>query len=513
MNHSLRDLVIGLDCSTTACKAIAWDRFGNSHAEGRAALSMSMPASGFHEQSAQMWWQSTCQAIQQVTSQIDPARLAAVCVAHQRESFVPLDQNNQPLRPAILWMDERSRPYLDELGSSLGQEDYHQRTGKPLSGNLAVGKIAWLRQHEPAIFERTALYLDTHAYIMLHLVGKPITSWASADPLGLLDMRWPTPNWDEHTLSVLGITPQQLPSLAPPGGTLGTVTQLASQESGLPQGLPVVAGLGDGQAGALGVNLQPSEASLSLGTSVVSGTISDRYVVDRAYRTTTSGIPGYYLLETVLLGGAYTLRWFLETIASGPDNIGSLPSEEAFEQLAAQVPPGANGLILVPYWNSAMNPYWDAGASGIIAGWRGTHRKEHIYRAILEGIAFETLLHIEGMEASLSAPIQRLVAVGGGARSDLWCQILADITARPLYRSASHEAAALGAGILAATAAGWYSDVPQAARAMTRLQPGSFSPDPQQHGIYSRLYQQVYRHLFPALQIYLDRLTALTTLD
>jgi xylulokinase len=156
-----------------------------------------------------------------------------------------------------------------------------------------------------------------------------------------------------------------------------------------------------------------------------------------------------------------------------------------------------------------MNPYWDAGASGIMVGWRGIHQGPHFYRAILEGIAFELRLHIEGVEAALGQPLNRLIAVGGGARSPLWCQIIADICGRPVLRAGTSEATALGAGILAAAGAGLYPDVLTAARAMANVSCQTFPTDSMRRTFYEQIYQQVYRHLFPALQHYLDTLADL----
>jgi xylulokinase len=186
--------------------------------------------------------------------------------------------------------------------------------------------------------------------------------------------------------------------------------------------------------------------------------------------------------------------------------------EEILEAAAAEIPPGAAGLMLVPYWNGAMNPYWDAGASGIMVGWRGIHRGAHFYRAILEGIAFEQRLHMEGVESALGTHLDRFIAVGGGARSLLWCQIIADTTGKSVFRASTSEATALGAGILAAAGVGLHPDVLAAAQAMTNLHPHPFQPDPERRAFYEHLYQDVYRNLFPALQSYLDRLDDLTGL-
>jgi sugar (pentulose or hexulose) kinase len=291
---------------------------------------------------------------------------------------------------------------------------------------------------------------------------------------------------------------------------LGTVIPSVAEACGLPAGLLVAAGIGDGQAGGLGVNITtPGDAYLSLGTSVISGTYSDQYVVDSAFRTMSGGIPGSYLLETVLLGGGYTVSWFMEKMAgqSGQD-VEQL--QEFYNQAASVLPPGSEGLMVVPYWNSVLSPYWDSSASGIIVGWRGIHQLSHLYRAILEGIAFEQRLNTMGVEKTLGQLVRRYIVVGGGAQSDLWCQIIADITNKSVYRATTPDAAALGAGILAATAAGFYPDARQATQAMTRILPHPFEPNSSNHDFYNHLFEEVYCPLFPALQPYLGRLTSMS---
>jgi xylulokinase len=501
-----KNLLLGLDSSTTACKAVVWDRAGQPVAVGRAAHRIDMPRPGWHEQPADSWWEAACIALQAATAQIDPAQLAGICITHQRETFVVLDENNQPLRPAILWMDERCRGLLPKIENDLGRERIHAIIGKPLSGNLTFSKIAWIKAYEPEVFRHAAKYLDVAAYLNFRLTGLFRTGWGCADPTGLFDLQHN--EWSKDIQAYLGITPAQLPEAYPPGAVLGAVTPAAAVQCGLPAGLPVVAGLGDGQSAGLGANItHPSRAYISLGTSVLSGTYSDRFVVDRAFRTLYGGIPGSYLLETALLGGAYTINWFLDTFC---DASADRRSVSHYEALVSELPPGAGGLLLVPYWNSAMNPYWDASASGIVAGWRGYHRPEHLYQAILEGIAYELRLSISGVETALPAPVDYLIATGGGAQSPLWLQMIADITGKPVYQSHTHETAALGAGILAAAAAGLYPDIQTAAEGMTAIQPHPTEPDPLRNARYSQLYEEVYRHLYPALQPYLARLTELT---
>ncbi len=211
----------------------------------------------------------------------------------------------------------------------------------------------------------------------------------------------------------------------------------------------------------------------------------------------------------MIQGGVFTVNWFLDKFASDLRDA-STPGGplRVLENEAARVPPGALGLVLVPYWHNALTPYWDPAAAGITIGWTGAHGREHVFRAVLEGLAFEQRLVSDGMREVMGAPIREYVALGGGSRSDLLCQIIADVTDVPVLRATTTEATCLGAGILAATAVGWYPDAERAARAM--MSTGVvFEPDAETHAFYDRLYSEVYRPLFPTLQGLINRLTAL----
>jgi len=391
----------------------------------------------------------------------------------------------------------------------LDAKAFHCATGKPLSGNLAVGKIRWLARHEPGIFAQTYKFLDVAGFLVHKLTGAYRTGWGCADPLGLFDLLENA--WSRPVLDSLGVRVDQMPDLCPTGAVIGEVTLPAAQACGLRPCIPVVAGIGDGQSGGLGAGITGAgTAYLNLGTAVVSGAHAKAYVADLAFRTMTGGVPGTYSLETVLLGGTYTVDWFLDRILGCADEDERAAALSRYDASLDTISVGAEGLMLVPYFNSTMNPYWDAGASGITVGWRGIHTLEHLYRAILEGIAFEQRLHTEGVEAALGKPVDAYIAIGGGAKSSRWCQIIADVTGRHVRRAVAPEAAALGAGILAAYGAGLYSAVQDAAAAMTRLGPRAFGPTRCRHEQYDRLYTEVYRGLFPALQERLGRLTALT---
>jgi sugar (pentulose or hexulose) kinase len=509
-------LVIGVDSSTTACKAIAWDRNGRAVAEGRASYPLLQPEPNWYEQNAEQWWSGACTALRELLDQINTAQVDALCITHQRESFVPVDGQGRPIRNGILWLDERSRAQVALLKRTIGPDRFHQVTGKPLTTNPSLPKIVWLMQHEPGIVARTAKFLDAHAFLVHRLTSGFRTSLACADPMGLIDMQ--AHAWATDLIQCLpqpGLRIEQLPDLVPPGAIIGHVSDAAATVTGLSAGLPVVAGAGDGQCAGLGANATGGgRASLNMGTAVVSGTFSADYLTDRAFRTLyapiAQGSAGDYFLETVIQSGAFTVAWFVEKFATDLRDSGtSLSPEEVLEAAAAQVPPGSLGLMLVPYWNQAMTPYWDPAASGITIGWTGAHGREHFYRAIMEGIAFEQRLVGDAMMAATGQPLSEYVALGGGSRSSLWCQIVADVTDVPVVRSTTTEATCLGAGILAAAAAGWYPDVHSAAGGMTGTAE-RFEPNPETRAIYERLYGEVYGRLFPTLQPLIHRLTELT---
>lgn len=488
--ESDKNLVIGIDASTTACKAVIWNLHGQQISIGRCEIPLSSLKPTWHEQSAPDWWDALCKAISSATEDIDLNHLAGVCICPQRETFVPVDRDGHPLRHAILWMDNRAQAYLPEIEKAL--PEFHTITGKPLTGNLTVPKILWLRENEPDIFTQTDKFLDVAAYLNFYLTGIFGTGWSIAGPTGLFDMR--VGRWSEDVLQLLDIQTNQLPTAFQTGSIIGHITEVAAQECNLPVGLAVIAGVGDGQSGGLGVKItSPGECYVSLGTSVVSGTFSESYVTDIAYRTMYAGIPDACSLETVILGGTYTIDWFMDNFSGG------YPISH-FEQEITELPPGADGLVLVPYWNGVLTPFRDPAASGIVVGWQGHHRAAHLYRAILEGIAYELRLHFEGVEASLKQAIDRVILIGGGSKSDVWCQIISDVTGKEMHRADVSEATSLGAGILAAYGVGIFDSIQDAANIMGAETETMFLPDPQQYKTYSRLYEDVYRHLFVNLQ-------------
>ena len=495
--------VIGVDSSTTATKAVVWDREGHAVAEGREEFPLAMPQAGWHEQDAQDWWRSTRSALQQAAANVKASEIEAIGLTHQRETFACLGEDEAPLRPAMLWLDARAVREVEEYGS----EEIHRITGKPPDTTPAFYKLLWLRDHEPDVLERSARVVDVHGFLVKHLTGQWRTTWACADPLGLVDME--SFEWSEEALGRVGLEPGRLCELDAPGAVMGELRSEVAEELGLPPGIPVVGGAGDGQSAGLGANItKPGRAYLNLGTAVVSGTYSDDYAWGREYRTLSGPVPRTYTLETLLQGGTYTVSWFVDRLAGTESwHLGlDLSHEELLEAGAARVPPGADGLLAVPYWNQAQTPYWDDYARGVILGFRGHHGKSHIYRAILEGIAFEQRFMTDGVASALDQPIDLYLAVGGGSRSALWCRIIADITRRTVTACREVETTALGAAMHAAAAIGWYDSITDAAEGMSG-EGASYEPDETGVALYERLFE-VYREIYPRLSDLFPRLSA-----
>ncbi len=489
-----KDVVIGIDSSTTATKAIAWTRDGSVAGVGRSPIPLSSPGSNMYEQNPADWWQAASAALKELTAQVSPDRVAALAISNQRETFVPLDSKGEPVRPAIVWLDQRCGAEVPWLTGRVGAERIHQISGKPPDMAPVAYRIAWMLRNEPELFRSTAMFADVHCYLTWRLTGCFKTSWASADPLGVLDMQAKT--WSPEVLQALELCPEQLPQLAAPCTVIGQVSAEAAAQSGLLPGTLVVAGGGDGQAAGLGVNaLTPWRAYLNLGTAIVSGTYSGEYRIGTAWRTMGSCSGEGYYYETSLRAGTFLVEWFVRQICRAAEDDKSIYSR--LEAEAASVPIGSDGLLAVPYWGAVMTPYWDPEARGCFVGLTGSHRLGHMYRALLEGIALEQAL-VTGMIEEQSEPVKEFIAIGGGAASDLWCQIVADASGKIVRRSQTVEASSLGAAMCAAVGAGWFGNAAEAAEAMAGKITRETEPNPGQAARYAEL-MAIYREIYPRL--------------
>jgi xylulokinase len=488
--------VIGLDCSTTSIKAIVFDKSGKVIAKAQEAIQLFSPLPNYYEQNANDWWNSTQKALKKITRQIDPENISALAVSNQRETFVPLDKNGQCLRPAIIWLDERCKNEVKTFSEKIGKNKIHSMTGKPADYAPVVYRLAWMKKHEPKLYKKIGMICDVQTYIVWKLTNTFKTSRASADPLGLFDMR--KKEWSKPILNTLNLEEDQLPQTYRPGTILGKVTKEASILTGLNTETKIIAGGGDGQAAGTGANvLVPQRAYLNLGTAVVAGVFGKQYITNKAFRTMSSCSENGYYYECSLRSGTFAIDWFIKNIL----NINPLKQPDIYKQLereAEQIPAGSDGLLHLPYLCGAMNPYWDLNARGAFVGLSSFHNRGHIYRSILEGIAFEQLFAINAVEKSIGTKVKEFVAIGGGASNNLWCRIFADITGKNICIPESTEASGLGAAIAAAVGVGWYKSFKEAVNEMKGNEK-LIKPEMKDYNTYMRLFLK-YKRIYPKLK-------------
>ncbi|UCF92309.1 MAG: FGGY-family carbohydrate kinase [Desulfobacterales bacterium] len=488
----MKDLVVGIDSSTQSTKAMAWTPTGQLVAEGRSPVALHNPRLYCFEQNSRDWWDSCRQALRAVTDQVKPERIAGISISNQRETVAFLDEDGQEIRPAMVWLDERSRREVDELASQIGADVIHEITGRPVDTTPALYRLAWLKANEPENFKKTKCFADVQAYLVHKLSGKLKTGWFSADPMGYFDIRQKV--WSQVLLDYLGLSPERLPEPFAPGTIIGHVTAEAARQTGLPPKTPIFAGGGDGQCAALGTNCISSErAYINLGTAVVSGVWLPNCLNSKAWRTEISPTGEGYILETCLKSGAFLINWFVDQFLPGDRR--EKDFFKKLEQKAQAIPVGSDGLVTLPYWSGVMNPHWNPNGRGCFIGLSGDHTPVHLYRSILEGMCLDQAQATAAVESETGLRIEKFVAIGGGASSPLWTRMLADSTGKDVALSDTLEASALGAAMIAAQGAGWFSSFKEAAAAMcgpTR----TVEPDTQARQVWDEL-REIYGRLFP----------------
>ena len=488
----MKDLVVGIDSSTQSAKAIAWTKSGKLVAEGRSPIEFHNPRLYWFEQNSRDWWDSCQVALQQLTSQVKPERIAGISISNQRETVAFVNHDGEDVRPAIIWLDERSRKQVDELASRIGADVIHDITGRPVDITPVLYRLVWLKENEPQAFEKTEYFADVQAYLVYKLTGQWNTGWFSADPMGYFDIR--KKEYSPTLLNYLGLPPTRFPQPFAPGTQIGSVTKQAARLTGLLPETAIFAGGGDGQCAALGTNcITSDQAYINLGTAVVSGVWSPQCLNKKAWRTEISPTGEGYILETCLRSVAFLINWFVDQFL--PGNSSEKDFFKKLEQQAQDIPIGSDGLITLPYWSGVMNPHWNPNGRGCFIGLSGGHTPAHLYRSILEGMCLDQAQATSGVEKEAGLRVKRFIAIGGGASSPLWTRMLADSTGKDVAISDTVEASALGAATIAAYGVGWFESFNEAAAAMsgkTKL----VKPDPKTRQTWDELLE-IYGRLFP----------------
>lgn len=485
---------LGIDVSTTATKALLIDERGSVVATAASEYKFETPRPQWSEQHPSLWWDAATTAIQQVLRDagVAPESVQSVGLTGQMHGLVLLDGAGDVLRPAILWNDQRTARECDEIRERVGREDLIAIAGNDALTGFTAPKILWVRNHEPAVYDRIRQILLPKDYVRYRLTGAYATDKAGAVGTLLFNLR--QRDWSDRILSRLDIPSEWLPKTHEGIDITGRISREAAEATGLREGTPVVGGGGDQSAQAVGVGaVKEGIVALTLGTSGVVFASSDDPFVDPEGRLHAfcHAVPGKWHLMGVMLSAAGSLRWFRDAVA--PDT-----SFDSLVQCAAEVPPGSEGLIFLPYLTGERTPHADPLARGAFVGLTVRHTRDHLTRSVLEGVAFGLRDSFELMREAGLPQIEQVRVSGGGARSELWRSILAGILGTELVTVNTTEGAAFGAALLAAVGSGQWSSVEEACDSTIRIT-GSTSPDPDAVRAYAPLYA-IYRDLYPALQ-------------
>jgi xylulokinase len=485
-------LVLGLDVSTTATKAILVDASGAVRGSGMAEYPYLTPRPRWSEQDPDLWWTGTQLAVRSALADagIDASAVSAVGLAGQMHGAVLLGADDRPLRPAILWNDQRTEAECDAIRSALGFERLVTITGNDALTGFTAPKLLWVRAHEPEVWGRVAHVLLPKDYVRLQLTGGHAID--KADGAGTILFDLAARDWSPEVLAALDLDPAILPPTFEGPEITGSVTAAAAEATGLRPGTPVVAGAGDQAGNAVGVGaIDPGIMALSLGTSGVVFAATDRPIVEPRGRVHAfcHALPERWHLMSVMLSAAGSLRWYRDALAPG---IG-------FEELvaeAASVPAGSDGLVFLPYLTGERSPHPDPHARGGFIGLTASHERRHLTRAVLEGVAFGLRDGLDLMVAAGMPAPSVVRGSGGGLASELWRQILADVLGVAIVGVGTTEGAAYGAALLAAAAGGLAPSVEEAVERAVRVTP--LAEPGADVAVYAERHA-VYRDLYPAL--------------
>ena len=469
--------LVGLDVGTSSTKAIAVAPDGAVIARAGGEHRVSTPAPGQSEQDPELWWRAAEAAL----AELGVPDVAGIGLSGQMHGLVLLDERLRPLRPAILWNDQRTAAECEEIERAVGLERLIELTGNRALTGFTAPKLLWVRRHEPDVYARIAHVLLPKDYVRLRLTGELATDVSDASGTLLFDVG--ARDWSEQVLELLGL----------PGEWFPPALESAAVSGSTAAGVPVAAGGGDQAAGAVGVGVvRPGSVSVALGTSgVVFGVLPELAVDPRGTaHTFCHAVPGTWHAMGVMLSAAGALEWLQRSVVPGTPI-------EALLDAAAGWEPGCEGLQYAPYLAGERTPHADPDARGALVGLSASHTRGHVMRAVLEGVAFGLadsfdLLRALGCETTVAR------ASGGGARSDLWLRICASVLGVPVCRMSVDEGSAFGAAMLGGVAGGLFGDVDEAVSACVRVR-DQIDPEPAWIDLYAEGRAR-FRDLYPALK-------------
>jgi xylulokinase len=493
---------IGADVGTTGARAVAVDERGGLIGAHTSTYPLLTPRPQWAEQDPREWWRASREVLATVATACRVAghEVVGVGLTGQMHGSVFLDAASDVIRPALLWNDQRTGAQCEEITERVGAERLVEVTGNPALTGFQAPKVLWLRDEEPASFDRVATVLLPKDYVRHRLTGEFATDASDASGTLFLDLR--TRTWSQEILGALGVPAEWLPRVYESPEHAGVVTTGVADDLGLSPRIPVAAGGGDNAAAAIGTAVtRDGVMSSSIGTSGVLFAHADRATVDPSGRihAFAHSVPRRYCLLAVTLSAGGSLRWWRDQTGMGYDD---LVAE------ATNVPAGSEGLVFLPYLTGERTPHLDPLATGAFVGLTARHTRAHLTRALMEGVLYSLRDGIEIMR-DLGVRPTDVRATGGGSSSRLWLQLQADVYGVPIRRVAIEEGAAYGAALLGHVAACTFADLDEAT-AKVRTRDEVTEPDPERMRIYDETYS-VFRSLYGALRENMHRLGTLST--
>jgi sugar (pentulose or hexulose) kinase len=502
-----KDHLLAIDCGTQSIRALLFNLRGHLVVNTRVPIEPYFSKHpGWAEQDPLLYWRSLCEACQRLWSEsrVPKEAVAGVALTTQRATVINLDEKGEPLRPAIVWLDQRRAEGLAPVGGKWGLAFKLLGLSGMVARFQAEVEANWIRMHQPDVWTRTHKYLLLSGFLTHRLVGRYVDSVACQVgfiPFDFKGLQWAKPS--DWKWEAVPIDPSRLPELVPPGEPLGEITKEAAEDTGIPEGLPLVAAAADKACEVIGAGcVEPSIGCLSYGTTATINTTHRKYVEPTPLIPPyPAAVPGYYSMEIQIFRGYWMVSWFKQQFGHREQAIADergIEPEVLFDELVSEIPPGSMGLILQPFWSPGVKVPGPE-AKGAIIGFGDVHTRAHIYRAILEGLAYALREGRERSEKRSRVKIRELRVAGGGSQSDVAMQITADVFGLPAGRPHVYEASGLGAAIDAAVGLGLHPDFETAVAEMTRVG-RFFEPDPEVQRVYDELYRKVYRKMYGRLK-------------
>ena len=506
--------LLGVDIGTSGSKGVLVDLEGNVVAHESLEHPVDSPKAGWFEQDAdRIWWADLKRIMRALLAGagVEASAIAAVGVSATCPDMLPVDANGVPLRKGILYSDTRSQQQIDQIREQFAGRKTFDAAVRSLSSESIGPKILWFREHEAALFERTHKVHSATTYLVFKLTGESVVDYATAggyNPLFDFDKM----DWDRDMCRELGLPVELFPDIRWATDLAGGVTSQAGQETGLAAGTPVIVGACDGTAEVLSVGaVEDGEATLLYGSTMCMGlVVSDRKKEQVGALAWPGALPGTYMTGMAMSTSAALTTWFRDNFGQVEQEVEAKLGINAYQLLsaqAAQVPPGSEGLIVLPYFAGERSPIYDALARGLIIGLTLSHTRKHIYRALFEGVAYGLRQNLEMMEEA-GAEIKRLISTGGGIKSKLWTQIVSDVIGKDQEIVAEPLGSPYGDAFMAGYGAGIFNDV-------SPLR-GSWAPttsvvrhDPETKKVYDKYYQ-VYRELYQSNKDHMHTLAHLS---